>query len=275
MPIGSIEAKAVTSSKNRQGLAGRKSLFLAAVTPPTQGIPQTPAELPNLLSFTYDLTVSRAGELGVPVAGNVSGGFNRRVIIYEWTRYKGLVGDDGAEYRFGYVIRFCLTVSKWDIQTKLSLPFLSAQAELGNLQASWLMQVRGLNGSKIDAVVLPPQELKVETFVIARQSLNAVIEAISDPSTLFIPGTVVAKIDPATPEAEIWSSAVRAYAAYSVSRGRTAMAAKSEVDSSDTAAMDVITETYQHFGVTDDATSPPRAAREAARLVLRGITADT
>jgi hypothetical protein len=159
-------------------------------------IPQTTDDLEELVSYTYDLTVRRAGEFNIPVVGSVSGGFDRRVVVYEWTRYKEVDGAQEIKCRYGYAIRFCLTVSKWDVQAKLSLPFLSAQAELGNLQASWLMQVRGLVGPKIDAAVLPPQELKVETFVIARQSLEAVIAAIADPSTRFRPGVMLTRIDP-------------------------------------------------------------------------------
>ena len=50
-------------------------------------IPQTPDELAELVSYTYDLTVRRAAELNIPVIGSVSGGFERRVVVYEWTRY--------------------------------------------------------------------------------------------------------------------------------------------------------------------------------------------
>jgi len=41
-------------------------------------IPQTIDQLGELISYTYDLTITRAAELGIPVAGSVSGGFDRR-----------------------------------------------------------------------------------------------------------------------------------------------------------------------------------------------------
>jgi hypothetical protein len=149
----------------------------------TSEIPQTLGGLGELISYSYDLSVKQAGDLNIPVVGDVSGGFDRRVVVLEWTRYKTLFDADSVEYRYGYVIRFCLTVSKWEAQTQVRLPFLAAQAELGNIQASWLMQIRGLTGEKIDGVVLPPQELHVSTFAIAKQSLEAANGAVKDPTT--------------------------------------------------------------------------------------------
>ena len=237
-------------------------------------IPQTIGELGELLSYTYDLTVRRAGELNIPVVGSISGGFDRRVIIFEWTRYKTLTDVKGVQYRYGYVIRFCLTISKWDAKGKLSLPFLSAQAELGNIEASWLMQVRGLTGPKIDAVVLPPQDLKVETFIIAKQSLEAVIKAVVDPSTKFVPGMLLSTIDPTSDEVRYKLSAVRAFAVYSVSRGRTGNAAQAKIPSTDPAISDTITEVYNYFGLNDPTASPSNQMRESAARILNGIKAD-
>jgi len=255
------------------GFAPLGEAFEAPGVDPEQ-IPQTRDELSELLSFTYDLTVTRAGELNIPIVGSVSGGFNRRVIVYEWTRYKELTGSGSIKYRFGYVIRFCLTVSKWEVQGKLSLPFLTAQAELGNIEASWLMQVRGLIGPKIDSVVLPPQDLKVETFVIAKQSLNAAISAISDPKTKYVPGIVLASIDPNAPGVVYWLSAVKAYAVDSARRGRTGAQTMARLGTTDPAANDAITEVYNYLGITNPNQTPDNSARENAAMILRGIKAD-
>lgn len=237
-------------------------------------IPTSLAELGNLVSNTYDLTVTRAGELDIPIVGSVSGGMNRRAVVLEWTRYKSLQGAGGIEYHFGYVIRFCLTVSSWDAKAKISLPFLTAQAELGNIQASWMMQVRGLSGPKIDAAVLPPQDLKVETFVIAQQSLKAIIGAVADPSTTFVSGIVVSRVDPTRPEATVGISAVRAFAAYGIQRGRSKFATIDRLGVVETAAADAITEVYECFGIDDPTAVPGDHVRERARNVLRGIKAD-
>lgn len=237
-------------------------------------IPQTMEELGELLSFTYDMTVTQAMQLNIPVVGSVSGGNNRRVIIFEWTRYKALFGTNGIECRYGYVIRFCLTVNKWDAEGKLNLPFLTAQAELGNIQASWMMQVRGLTGSKLDAVILPPQDLKVETFIIAKQSLEAAIKAIADPTTRFVPGIVVGKVDPNSKESLYKISAVRAFALSSLRRGRTGADTQGRLGSTDTAAIDAINEAYTYCGVSNMVEKPNNAARETAGRLLGGISAD-
>jgi hypothetical protein len=237
-------------------------------------IPQTMDELGELLSFTYDLTATQAGQLNIPVVGSVGGGISRRVIIFEWTRYKSLFGTNNVECRYGYVIRFCLTVNKLDAQGKLNLPFLSAQAELGNIQASWLMQVRGLVGPKLDSVILPPQDLKVETFIIAKQSLEAAIRAISDPSTRFIPGILVSKVDPNSKESLYRLSAVRAFALSSLKRGRTGADTQGRLASTDPADIDAITEAYTFCEVANPAEKPSAAAREKASRLLNGISAD-
>lgn len=237
-------------------------------------IPQKLSDLDELISFTYDLTVSRALELNIPVIGSGSGGFDRRVVVLEWTRYKALFDEKHVEHRYGFVIRFCLTVNKWDAKARISLPFLTAQAELGSIEASWMMQVRGLAGPKIDEVILPPQELRVETFVIAKQSLEKAINAVNDATTQFKPGIVLAKIDPTSPEVAYWLSAVKAYGLSSVRRGRTGAAAQARLGSSDPAANDAITEVYNSLGVKDPTQSPSSEARDRASQILRGISAD-
>lgn len=237
-------------------------------------IPQSLDDLGELISFTYDLTVSKALELNIPVIGSGSGGFDRRVVVLEWTRYKALFDEKQIEYRYGFVIRFCLTVNKWDAKAKISLPFLTAQAELGSIEASWMMQVRGIAGPKIDEVILPPQELKVDTFVIAKQSLEKAIKAVNDATTKFKPGILLTKIDPTSPEVAYWISAVKAYGLSSVRKGRTGASAQARLGSSDPAANDAITEVYNSLGVNDPTQSPSSESRNRANQILNGISAD-
>ncbi len=237
-------------------------------------IPQNKDQLGELISYVYDLTVRRAGELNIPVVGSVSGAYDRRVVIYEWTRYKEIPGAHGVRCQYGYVIRFCLTVSKWSVEGKTSLPFLTAKAELGDIQAGWMMQVRGLVGPKIDAVVIPPQELKVETFYIAAKSLTEVIAAINDPTTKFIPGILLARIDPEAAEAAYWRSAVKAFAADSVRRGYSRSDTFARLGSTSSADSDLVSETYAFFGISDPNADPEAGAREQAEKMLRGIRVD-
>jgi hypothetical protein len=237
-------------------------------------IPQTPDQLGELISYSYDLSIKRAGELNIPVVGTISGSLDRRVVILEWTRYKQLLDQNGIQYRYGYVIRFCLTINKWDAQSQVRLPVLSAQAELGQIQASWLMQVRGLTGKKIDEVIVPPQELNVSTFIIAKQSLEKAIAAVNDPGTKFVPGILIATIDPTTPEIVFWLAAVRTFALTCILRGRTQLEAVGRLQSSDPAASESIRETYHYLSITDPSVRPSNAQRGEAGRILRGIMAD-
>lgn len=232
-------------------------------------IPQSRETLGELESYSYDLTVRQAGDLNIPIIGSVSGGASRRVVVYDWSRFKELKGDNNVIFRFGYAIRFCLTVSGFDAKGKLSLSFLSAQAEIGIVQASWLMQVRGLTGSKIDSVVLPPQDLDVGTFVIAKQSLAAAIAAAEDSTTKFVPGTVVAKRDPESADVKYRNASVATFALSAVQRGRKMGDCLDRLAISDPKAIDVVTEVYSFLGVDNDV--PSTEARQHAREILKGI----
>jgi hypothetical protein len=237
-------------------------------------IPGTIEDLGELVAYTYDLSVTRAGELNIPVVGDISGGFDRRVVILEWTRYKELIDQEQIKYRYGYVIRFCLTVNQWKLQSQIRLPILAAKAELGEIKASWLMQIRGLKGKIIDEAILLPQELNVSTFVLAKQSLEKAIEAVHDPSTKFEPGILLATIDPTTPDTEYWLGAVKAYALSYIKRGKTQLEAIAKLGTPEPDVIDTIAETYIYLGVTDPASKPSDMAQKNAGKILRDFKVD-
>ncbi|WP_206741196.1 hypothetical protein [Hyphomonas atlantica] len=158
--------------------------------------PPNADDLGELLVSTYELSIEAAAKLKIPVIGSVSGGAARRVVVYEWTRFKEIEDDGGGFDRWGYAIRFCVTVSKINADTSIALPFIAAEAQLGRLEASWTMQVRGLQGPKIDGAVLPPESLDVETFFLARQSLTDVVAALSDSKTKITPVYLLRKNPP-------------------------------------------------------------------------------
>lgn len=272
----SVEHEGATAIDNRK-IAGVVAAGPASpITMATTGsIPTTMAELPELQSRAYDLTVRAATELSIPVIGTIGGGLERRVIVYEWSRSAKVVGDDGVQRLYGWAIRLCLTINKWNAQAAIALPVLAAQAQMGAISASWVMQVRGLAGMKIDSVVLPPEDLNVETFVLARQSLNEAIRAAYDPATVFVPGIVLSEIHPNTPESEYWLAAVRTYALSCIRRSRTMEEALERLDNIDAAAIDIITEVYNRLGIAGADEEPSNAANDAASDILRGIDADT
>jgi hypothetical protein len=237
----------------------------------TGEIPKTIDELGELVVHAYDLTVTAALELSIPVAGSVSGGVDRRVVLWEWMRYKALPGDDGVECRYGYVIRFCVTVNKWEAEGKVSLPFLTAKVEVGEIQASWIMQIRGLVGPKLDGAVLPPQPLSVETFVIAKQSLKDVIAGVHDPTTKFVPGVLIARVNPPQPETVYRQALVRSFGLYSIFRDNNRETAERRLESKEPAEIELLREVYAEFGLTDPKADPSDPSQERARSMLRGI----
>ncbi len=215
----------------------------------------------------YDLTVSAASELQIPVAGSASGGFNRRVIVLERAAFSRTVSGD-IERQYGYAIRLCVTVNRWQADTKVSLPFLAASAQLGTIEAQWILQVIGLNGKEIDASILPPTELNVDTFVIAKQSLEKIISALNDPSTRFL-ARLIAEIHPPDAEQmELRASVARAYALSSIERGRSLTEAKNHLGSDDGTVQDALATVYEKFGgLANPADTPsPEVRRKAAQI---------
>lgn len=147
-------------------------------------IPSSLDDLIHTVTRTYDLSVTAAGDLKIPVIGGVGGGFNRRVVLLERSSFAP-VEHDKVTYRYGYALRLAITVNKLSAQMQLSLPFLAASAEVGQIEGRWMLQVVGLAGDKIDRAILPPKELSVETFVLATQSLEKLISAVRHSSTSF------------------------------------------------------------------------------------------
>lgn len=252
------------------GAVGADFLESRDISPPS-GIPQTIAELDMLSSTIYDLTATRAGELKIPVAGSVGGGMSRRVVISEYSQSKVLVDASGKELRYGYAVRFCLTVNKWDVDAKLSLPFLSAQAQLGQIEAAWTMQVLALNGPKIREAVLPPKPLSVETFVIAQQSIEKIIAAINDPTTQFIPGVIIAVNDPNAPRLLLRRGVVQAFALYRLFKSNSISQAIAELATNDVVDHDTIIDTYGSFGISAPNEVPQANVRSAAQALLGGL----
>ena len=250
---------------------GTTTIMESATGAGAEDFPKSIDELEDLVSTIYDLTVTRAGELKIPVAGSVGGGMSRRVVISEYSQSKVVVDSSGVERRYGYAIRFCLTVNKWNVDAKLSLPFLSAQAQLGQIEAGWTMQVLGLAGEKIRAAILPPKALSVETFVIAQQSLEKIIDAVKDPTTKFIPGVVIAVSDPNAPRFLLRRGVVQGFALYRLFKGNSIDQAIAELGTNVGADHDTIIDVYGAIGVTAPNESPDANARSAAQGLLGGL----
>jgi hypothetical protein len=265
----------VPSVSRRQvviGVASEAAAPVADVDP--SDLPKKLSDLTASVVRTYDLSVTGAGELSIPVVGSIGGGYNRRVVVLERAAYKVVMGHSGAEYHYGYAIRLCLTINKWDANLKVSLPFLAASAQMGQVEAAWMMQILGLAGVKIDEGIAPPNELSVETFVIAKQSLQALIEAVNDPTTVFA-AHQIAKLESATIRDEAFRrGVVKAYALSRVARRASLQETLNRLQTGDPVANDSIRDTYDAIAPGGPGDRPSEEAARKARDLLGRIEAD-
>ena len=252
---------------------GEDSRTLAELDP--DEIPTSLDELSNIETRAYDLSLTRAGELNIPAIGSVAGGYQRRVVVLERVAYKELQDQQGVKYQYGYAIRLCITINKWNATSRISVPFLAASAELGQIQAKWVMQVRGLAGDKIDKAILPPTELSVENFVLAKQSLSELIGAVRDPSTVFT-AALIATVHPIDSiEREYRIAAAKSYALSRIAERQSLADARERLKSDRADVNDAIAQVYEEFaGMTDPTARPPQEVQRRARELLDGIRAD-
>lgn len=158
--------------------------------------PQTIDQLPFTKVSGYDLSTSQARSAQIPVLGSGGDEKKKRVIVQEWASYA--LFEQGAERLYvGYAIRLSVTINERKSDIKIGLPFLAAGAQLGRIEAQWVIEVIGLQGPKIREAIQPPAEFNVERYVDAMRSLGAIAIAASDPSTVFTPVTI--RREPLTP----------------------------------------------------------------------------
>lgn len=239
--------------------------------------PSKLTDLEEVLTRSYDLTVSAAVDLQIPIAGSGSGGLNRRVIVLERAGFNKVGPDnpEGSEKHYGYAIRLCVTVNRWQATSKISLPFLAASAQLGTIEAQWILQVIGLKGKAIDKAILPPTELSVETFFIAKQSLEKLVEAINDSSTVFKPQLIAEIRAPDNTNLDLRRSIGKAYALTCLERGRSLEDAQQRLGSPDTEVLDAIREVYEIMnGIGDTSQKPSNEVRHKADEICGRLRTD-
>jgi hypothetical protein len=236
-------------------------------------IPTKLDQLPEAISRSYDLSVTAAAQASIPILGSVSGGYNRRVIVLERTAYKS-VRASAATYQYGYAIRLCVTVSTVSGTSKLTLPFLAASAEIGTIEASWMMQVVGLSGPAIDKVAVIPTELNVETFVLAKQSLASLISAVDDPSVVFSACQLAVVTEASVMAREYAVSVETAYALAQLARRKRLSEAMAALHTATDEMRATITDVYREFaGIADD-TQPSAQVQSQASQLLDGVNVD-
>jgi len=272
---------AIPSDDNRQSSADRLTLEAVPLAAPPSSqdidpeqIPKTLADLNQAVVRSYDLTATKAGDLNIPIFGSIGGNQSRRVVVLERAQYKSVVGKSGTEYELGYAIRLCLTLNKWDVTTKTSLPFLAASAQMGQIEAGWILQVLGLTGARLAEVAAPPTELNVETFVIAKQSLTALINAVNDPSTQFVAYPITAKRSSDQQDQDYRRAAAVAFALSRIARRSTLQDTLNRIRSQDADIDSAIQDVYDVVANGGPGDKPSDQAVRKSLDLLGGIEAD-
>ncbi|HVT12523.1 MAG TPA: hypothetical protein VHE55_09665 [Fimbriimonadaceae bacterium] len=244
-----------------------------AVVESRGGTPGGIHDLPFQESTVYDLSVTSANQANIPVIGSVSGGVNRRVVVLERRAYAKQTVADGIEYQ-GYAIRLVVTVNKLDASMKISLPFLAASAEVGTIEGKWMLQVVGLSGPKMDSAAIPPSELSVETFVLAKQSLTNLIAGIEDPTTQFLPQRVYIEKTDQQKQRDLMVAIGSCYALAALEKRWKAQDALNRISGANPAVTDAVTDVYRDFaGIQNPVEVPSTAVQKAARDLLDHVNA--
>lgn len=234
-------------------------------------IPTKLSDLVYSLSNVYDLSVTAAQDLSIPVIGSVSGGQNRRVVVLEAKRWNEIeLTNSTAQY--GYAIRLAITTNKLEANMKLNLAYLAAAAQVGMIEASWTMYCIGLSGKPIDDALIPPKELSVETFVLAKQSLEAILKAVWDPETKFSAVKVAEIMSADQLRKEYFKNIARAYALGRLERGRTLAQAINDLGTAQPTFTGHLSEFYKSFaGIVKPDDAIPSEVRQRARAFLQTV----
>jgi hypothetical protein len=234
-------------------------------------VPTRLEELNMSQSHVYDLSVTAAQELSIPVIGTVSGGQSRRVVVLEAKRWKD-VEESSSTIQYGYAIRLAITTNKLDVNMKLNLAYLAASAQVGLIEASWTMYCIGLSGKPVDSALIPPKELTVETFVLAKQSLEQLLNAVWDPATTFSAVKIAETMNADQLRKEYYKNIARAYALGRIERGKTLTQAINELGAGQPVFAEFVSEFYRSFvGIITPSDSIPPQARQRARAFLQTV----
>lgn len=247
--------------------------LLTAIAPfDNTTVPKTLDDLKVIEVLTYDLSVSEAASLNIPIIGEVSGGFARRVVTQEYRHYAEVPGLNGETILYGYAIRICVTSSTTNIKAKTSLAFLAAEAQLQTTEARFAFQVVGLAGQKVEDNVLPPQEFNVENYFKALESVRALLVVRRDTTTRFTPHILATRFPGDINERVLLTSTARAYALTQMLNGRRLEQALDGSPSAKDIFKGAITDTYLRVtGSADPSSTANDEGRKVAKRMLAGL----
>jgi hypothetical protein len=145
-------------------------------------IPQSLQDLENFKSFTSILSIDTALKLDIPFGAKDSK-FSRRVFIQDTLMYKDIT-DGEQKVRYGVGVRWIVNTLKLDAKANISsLPFITASAEFGFVQATASFDVLGLKSAEIAKAIPTPTKLDIETYVEMAEALKTIKGLIYDAKT--------------------------------------------------------------------------------------------
>lgn len=230
----------------------------------------TPGSYPIQTTRAYHLDIKAALDASIPVGGGGAFGMAQSVIVLERIGYRIRTHSDGTIEQVGFSIRLCVIIKKLEASIKLSIPFIVASAQVGSTEAMWLLQTVGLVGPKIGAVKVQPDHLSVETYVIAKQALEKLIDALTDADTRVIEH-VIARQGPATTiEARYAPIVTQATALGCIDRGQSIIDAAREFGWDLAQLPSGLVAVYQDVAGIYSETEKPTAAARAKAMALLG-----
>lgn len=239
--------------------------------------PTTSAELTKLSQDITFLSRSAAVSLGLTVANLTTSG-EQRVWVSEQTRHADCAGAGGAQFRYGTSVRLIVHFSVVQASSKLTLPVIAAEAQLGNVEARVSLSIVGFKGNLPSETQIPWQPFNVETYgVIMERAAKARDYVFAEANAASIAPVLIAVPSPTGDlDGEIFSSLGRTWAVGAIADGRSCTWARGHLPENlrgVAAASDEVRVTYEQMtrgGQCDDQ-EPDPAAQATASGYLRSL----
>ncbi len=161
MPVNIGEATVVSRAGAIAGLNPK--------SPPRPDV----SELACWSQENYQLDTKAAAHLGFPIA-RLGAELQRTLLIFGTSRWADTDSGDGHVYRFGVALRVLVHVTSTTIKGDVTLPSVAADVQLGNVQASAQLLVRGYNGSTLGTLLPPWQSFDVDSYAAYMAAISAI-----------------------------------------------------------------------------------------------------
>jgi hypothetical protein len=208
-------------------------------------------------------------KLGAGLFDLTTGG--RRIYMAEDVYRATPVDQGGTKVLYGVSSRLELGITTFDVNTRLSLPFLAAQAQVGNATINYRMELVGWTGSVKD--FLSKGEFNVEGYARFRDTMDRIKGMVFDDVAHINPEPLFVEFPTAIGEdAELVISVATTFAVRHAGRGDSVMQAFESTGSGALLSpleMDAIRRAYLVLGIATDNQRPTSEQRNRAKELLQ------